>query len=469
MPGWGLFCYLHAPFVNSEELAEAIFAVVETTTCSDTQRCINAVLKELRIEIPYFLKDKSSKVTSRLAPNRELAWLIRHIYFKILDINIELIIELLSIFKLHLLLTVLFFVSSHILKFCLSHGQIKCITHALLEWKSWNFALLKFGKRGIACLSSIELEELPEIVDKINNLQTSGLLFKIKAVEFDLEFHFIAFLQQFSSLASEILGENTLDVNITDILYQSVDWLLQKLSKLDSYRMEGPTNIVAILLTQIVRYFIEVLVLDEEDDHSFLFFRCQFIISFSYIDSFLSLQNIDKGTLNDLNDCLVQFEGIFELYLNRFIVVSINKLVECFELLWVSIPHPFSYLCQLCSDWSLLISVESLDLNITLVSKEVDNVIDRLIVYCFHRASVRLWIHIGVLLSDVVEVDSMLAKSISNEFLLLVLLLLFLLRYVADPPCLSRRQNNLMLCELPFLHLWLMLKRYLLDIFSILR
>jgi len=114
--------------------------------------------------------------------------------------------------------------------------------------------------------------------------------------------------------------------------------------------MEGPTNIVAILLTQIVRYFIEVLVLDEEDDHSFLFFRCQFIISFSYIDSFLSLQNIDKGTLNDLNDCLVQFEGIFELYLNRFIVVSINKLVECFELLWVSIPHPFSYLCQLCSD-----------------------------------------------------------------------------------------------------------------------
>ena len=45
MPDWGYLCYLHAPHVKSEDLALAIFTVVETTPCYDPHESIQAVLR----------------------------------------------------------------------------------------------------------------------------------------------------------------------------------------------------------------------------------------------------------------------------------------------------------------------------------------------------------------------------------------------------------------------------------------
>jgi hypothetical protein len=77
--------------------------------------------------------------------------------------------------------------------------------------------------------------------------------------------------------------------------------------------MKRPSNIVAILLTHVIRYLIKVLVLDVKNYHGFLFLCCEFIIIFSFGDTLLSFKNIHKRAFDDLNDGLIQLESLFEL------------------------------------------------------------------------------------------------------------------------------------------------------------
>ncbi len=130
-----------------------------------------------------------------------------------------------------------------------------------------------------------------------------------------------------------------------------------------------------------------------------------------------------------------------------------NKFVKSLELIHVTITKPLSHLGELCADWALLISIETLNFQIALISEEIYNLVDCLVIDGLDVAAISLGQHFWIVLSDVVVVNSVFDKWKCNELLLLKLLPLLLVSNVLYPPCLSRRIYYL----LPFIHLYLFL------------
>ena len=75
--------------------------------------------------------------------------------------------------------------------------------------------------------------------------------------------------------------------------------------------------------------------LDKQDQHSFFLFQGQSILVVLSLPFFF--KNVNEGTLNDLNDGFVEFESIFKLDFEGFVVVAVDELVEGLQLLWISV------------------------------------------------------------------------------------------------------------------------------------
>lgn len=103
-----------------------------------------------------------------------------------------------------------------------------------------------------------------------------------------------------------------------------------------------------------------------------------------------SLHNIHKGTLYDLNDRFVDLQGFLELYLDRFVVVPVNKLVERLQLLGVPVPQPLFYFGELSPNRPLLVPIQLLHLNVALIPQVLHNFIHSLVVDCLDHAPVGL-------------------------------------------------------------------------------
>ncbi len=72
--------------------------------------------------------------------------------------------------------------------------------------------------------------------------------------------------------------------------------------------------VVSILLADLVWNFLLVFMLYEKNKNSFVFFarHLAFVPLFGRL---LCLEHIHEGALDDLNDSLVKFEGVFKFYL----------------------------------------------------------------------------------------------------------------------------------------------------------
>lgn len=102
------------------------------------------------------------------------------------------------------------------------------------------------------------------------------------------------------------------------------------------------------------------------------FFYTDFLVGFGvkFFRFDVILHDVNKRTFDNLQNSLVEFQGLFNrnLYVKDFIF-SLDKFIQCLKLAHIFFPKPFSDFSELCSDRSLLISVELLNLNIALVSK----------------------------------------------------------------------------------------------------
>ena len=199
----------------------------------------------------------------------------------------------------------------------------------------------------------------------------------------------------------------------------------------------------------------------EKNKDSLVFFTGHLTFC-SLFGCLLCLEHIHEGALDDLNDSLIKLEGVFKLYIKLFVVVSVDKFVESLELLGIFVSQPIFDLCELGSDRSFLVSVQSLDLHIALISQILHNLVDCLIVDSFYDAAVSFGEHFGVFLSDVVVVDTVLAECKGNILALLILFLSLFLGNFANPSGFAGRIDRFKLLLFgnyfhilgQFLHCW---------------
>ena len=204
--------------------------------------------------------------------------------------------------------------------------------------------------------------------------------------------------------------------------------------------MQRPSDIITVLLAKLIRDFVFVFVFNKQNDHSFFLFDWPF--PFVASGCLSCLQDIHKGTFNDLNDRFVQFKRVFELDFQLFVVMAVDKLIESLQLLWISVAEPIFDFGKLSANGALLVSVKSLNLDITLISQKVDNLVHSLVVYGLNYAAIGLGLHFGVFLCNIVEIDAVLTKGKSNVFALLVFQFLLFVGNVSHPFGFTRGVDN---------------------------
>lgn len=96
------------------------------------------------------------------------------------------------------------------------------------------------------------------------------------------------------------------------------------------------------------------------------------------------------------------------------LVESVDEAVEAIELVHVPVPQPLLHLSQLSAYGPFLVSVHALNLDVALIPQVVDNGIDCIVVNTFHHTTISFGGHLGKTLSDVVVVEAIFYKGISN-------------------------------------------------------